>query len=174
MEKSRVVLVILVSISVYLSCNKTIEKITYFPNGKIHERIHINGKNLYGHSETYYENGQLYGEGEYYNNKMDGTWRFFYNNGSLMSIQKFKKGKLTNLNVWDEKSRQTIVNGTGSFLYKYQDGKISSQGFYKDFKQDSIWSTWFENGVKSSEIHYKNGKLLQKIIWDKSGKLIKN
>ena len=37
-------------------------------------------------------------------------------------------------------------------------GNKEFEGSYKDGKLDGLWTNWYENGQKSSEITYKNGK----------------
>ena len=37
-------------------------------------------------------------------------------------------------------------------------GKKEFEGSYKEGKKDGLWTNWYENGQKSSEITYKNGK----------------
>jgi uncharacterized protein len=58
-------------------------------------------------------------------------------------------------------------------VFKYQNGKISSEGYMKDGKPDNYWKTYYENGVLKSEGNRKNFELDS--IWkfyNDSGKVI--
>ena len=47
---------------------------------------------------------------------------------------------------------------SGKVFNNRMGGKKEFEGSYKDGKLDGLWTNWYENGQKSSEITYKNGK----------------
>ena len=47
---------------------------------------------------------------------------------------------------------------SGKVFKNSMDGKKEFEGPYKDGKKDGLWIGYHENGQKSSEITYKNGK----------------
>jgi len=63
---------------------------------------------------------------------------------------------------------------TGQWSYWYPDGKLWSQGEYKDGKENGLKTVWHENGQKYYEgkLDYGNGIGVWK-FWGKDGKLVK-
>ena len=98
-----------------------------------------------------------------------------HENGALMSIQKFKKGKLVFIECWDEDNNKTITNCTGTYILKYPDGKKMSKVTYKNCKiNGGNWINWDKRGNKISEFHYKEGKQFGEWkYWNENGDLIK-
>jgi TonB family protein len=82
----------------------------------------------------------------------------------------------------------------GHFIYRYEDGKISSEGNYVNDKSEGTWQYWhnngkikgesffdkgkeigtskwyFDNGQMSAEEIYDNGKFVKGTFWDSDGK----
>lgn len=58
-------------------------------------------------------------------------------------------------------------------IFRYDNGKISSEGYMKDGKPDNYWKTYYENGILKSEGNRKNFELDS--IWrfyNDSGKVV--
>lgn len=51
---------------------------------------------------------------------------------------------------------------TGENLCEYESGQYKSQGKINEGKRDDNWTEWDRNGLKQSELHYKDGKLVGK------------
>ena len=47
---------------------------------------------------------------------------------------------------------------SGKVFQNRMGGKKEFEGSYKEGKKDGLWTNWYENEQKSSEITYKNGK----------------
>ena len=61
----------------------------------------------------------------------------------------------------------------GPYVQYFENGQKSEEGNYKNGKYDGLMTQWYENGKKKLEGHYKNGK--QEGLWtewDEDGKKI--
>ena len=50
------------------------------------------------------------------------------------------------------------VGFTGKYVEYYENGQKSYETNYKNGKQDGLWTGWHENGQKESELNFRNGK----------------
>jgi uncharacterized protein len=69
-------------------------------------------------------------------------------------------------------SQDSIKSGTFT-VFKYENGKVSSEGYIRNGKPDGYWKTYYENGILKSEGNRKNFELDS--IWkfyNEDGKLI--
>ena len=64
-----------------------------------------------------------------------------------------------------------IKNGKQDGLWTdwYENGQKSSEVTYKDSKKDGLYTGWYENGKKERENTYKDGKFIDSICWDRYG-----
>ena len=51
----------------------------------------------------------------------------------------------------------------------YDDGKIFYLAQYKDGKENGSWFQWYRNGKKMEETSFKDGKVLQILVWKPDG-----
>lgn len=89
------------------------------------------------------------------------------NKGSYYNHEMYYEGKLftgTSYQFHYESSEianeQEYINGkrNGLMMRWHQNGQLYVQGFYKDDKLDSLYSTWYESGEISREMNFKDGK----------------
>ena len=68
---------------------------------------------------------------------------------------------------------QDTIKTNGYTVFKYENGKKSSEGILKNGKPDNYWKTYYETGVLKSEGNRKNFELdsLWK-FYNEKGKLI--
>lgn len=134
----------------------------YYPSGKIKcvSDITTRGEK-HGVEDFYFENGiQKY---QYY----------FISGGTLWAI-----GKGHTI-TGDSLYLGNLAFGQGEFRICSDSGKILTRGFYKDSRQDSIWSFYYadgkpertvgwKNGLQhgKSERYFENGKIEQDILWE--------
>ena len=64
---------------------------------------------------------------------------------------------------WDNgklKSEGHYKNGKldGPMTWWKENGKKDSERYYKDGKKEDFWTWWFKSGAKRSEGHFKDGK----------------
>jgi len=50
------------------------------------------------------------------------------------------------------------IEKPGEYFEKYPNGKLKTEGWFnKDTLRDNIWYSYYENGIKWSELSYENG-----------------
>ena len=62
-----------------------------------------------------------------------------------------------------------MVKKDGLWTYSYENGQKSSEGTWKDGKRDGLTTFWFENGKKKFEGTWKDGELISTKCWDSDG-----
>ena len=60
---------------------------------------------------------------------------------------------------------------SGLILNKYESGQKHTKGYLTNGREDGIWTWWYENGQKSKEVDYFDGKTLDVLYkkWDDNG-----
>jgi len=126
-----------------------------------------------GLSTSWYRNGQKKVEGTYKMGKgggtrEDGLWTVWYENGQKKiegtynsnleycgGINPYRDSKKTLI-----EEHETFANcmGDGIFTYWHENGQKSYEVTYKDGKKDGLVTKWHENGQKYFEETYKDGK----------------
>lgn len=166
-------LAILVLLCLISGCSKKTFVENKYPSGSIKERYYLLNKKFHGEYKAYFEDGILRAQGEFSRNVMVGEWRIYYPDSKLMSVTRYKKGKLVYFDAWDQNSIQVIKAGTGTDVQYYPSGKKKSVITYKKYLPDGTWLFWFENGVMQSEMHYMEGKATGVWkYWDRSGVIL--
>ncbi|WP_157485974.1 toxin-antitoxin system YwqK family antitoxin [Flavobacterium sp. Leaf359] len=146
----------------FISCNSTkmvsIQKEGHIETGKIKNNKKT-GKWKYS-----YENGRLYQVGRFKNNLETGNWKVFHSNGFLRQTGKFKNGKIDGL--WKFYHENGILYGLGKAeegnfqgvwkwffpngqihtIRNYENGKLVSVDFAKNFKGNNIDKGTIKNG----------------------------
>lgn len=73
--------------------NDTIEKIEFYPNGKIRVKGTYKNNLREGLWEYYHENGKLWSTGNFVNGKSNGVFTIYNKDGSLFMKSSYKNGK---------------------------------------------------------------------------------
>ncbi|MES2766598.1 MAG: CHAT domain-containing protein [Bacteroidota bacterium] len=76
----------------YINGKANGEYISYFENGKLHEKSLYKNDVLDGLSVVHFDNGQKNFEGNYINGKYDGNWTVWKSDGSVEAKYNFKNG----------------------------------------------------------------------------------
>jgi len=60
---------------------------------------------------------------------------------------------------------------SGLIVNKHESGQKHTKGYLTNGREDGIWTWWYENGQKSKEIDYFDGKTLDVLYkkWDDNG-----
>lgn len=130
-------------------------------------------------SKIYYLNDEVHGVSEYYNpgNRPDNN-EYFIDGGWFNKIEEFDStGKIIATSTLDKgegkvhfihfneslyfESNYKYYKLNGPYTVNNFDGSKASVSYYKNGKQDSVYTSWFANGNIHVEGHFKNG--------DKSG-----
>jgi len=165
----------------------------YYDNGKISytgEYIHgiKNGVFTY-----WYYNGQKEAERSYVNGLPGGTWKTWYINGKQHTQYDYKQLTPDQVDstlqrrvyrpysVYEKKNSagrekqftyqpETLRNMLSRETYHFT---IQEQQLSENTNWDGDFLSWYENGAKQAEMHYKNNVRTGKwMFWDGSGKLL--
>ncbi len=160
----------------------------FYENGvpkKLETKKAYNNKN-FGESKEWYDNGQLKEQSNFVDNTTrTGKWLKFWENGSKKLEADFKDGKVYFENYWNEKGKQTLINGTGLYTNEWnsfnsttiyetkyknylRDGKsrtiikgvVSLEREFKEGKEHGITRSYYNNGNLEQETVYENGKAI--------------
>ena len=112
-------------------------------------------KEIDGVLKEWYSNGNLYLEFRMKDGIKNGLCKKWYDDGQIKMIYNYRKGRLN-----------------GSQKKWYKNGRQRGEWNYVNDSQHGISKEWYENGVLKSFKKYKNGALLEKFIYDKSGNKI--
>ncbi|MGM0479347.1 MAG: toxin-antitoxin system YwqK family antitoxin [Bacteroidota bacterium] len=154
------------------------ECITYDHRGEIRERRNYNYKRktkssvLSGLYERYL-NGVLNLKAHYKDSLLHGTYEEFNYAGTEKTKATYKKGLLTGEKktfnnqgklIQVEEYKIITVDDTptsvlhGQYTYYFLDGKTATSGKYDEGQKTGVWIKYRQNGVKESEVLYKNDK----------------
>lgn len=173
MKLNHKLILIVLLVFTLCSCETEVHK-DYYSNGTLKEEYSKRNGKFVGKYKALYEDGKPQAIGEFNKGQFDGVWQYYYPNGQIQSIQKYKDGKVVSLNYWDLNGVQIIKDGTGVAKHYYPNGKIESIMSYKNNVLHGKCETWLENGIKTTELFYDNGKPIGTWkYWNESGKLIK-
>jgi antitoxin component YwqK of YwqJK toxin-antitoxin module len=192
---------------------------SWHEDGQKNSEVNYKDGKVYGEWNTWYENGQKKSERNY----KDGKWTKWYENGQKKFEYYYKAGETMKMGeagqsyaetygddiesyvvyknkiltlgdtiIWgSEQSWESLLLNMkqpapgapadvlkgklsildGEFTVWHENGKKSIEGNYKDGKVYGEWNTWYENGKKKFEINYKDGNLDGEWnVWHENGK----
>ena len=159
-------------------------QINYYPDGKISKSTSYKNGEEDGYVKDYYANGTMSSEGwrvegnrqqqylyynvvgdlttkEYFQNEELNGYSEFLEPGNKASIEYFyKTGWLKRLTQFDTTGKPLSENifekGNGPIIYKYPNGKHSSEGSYQYYMLNGPYTYYFFDGSLSATSFYKN------------------
>ena len=161
-------------ITYYLNGNKKIEKsMTAGKNDGYYTEYYFNGQK---ESEGWIVNGQLQGDWAYYDELGKLTTKAYYLNGDLdgykevfnpagkkVSEEKYYVGWLDRLTQYDTTGNVIAIDsfpkGSGKYTLVYPNGKLMTQGTYKNGDLDGPHKTFYFDGSVESSYFYNRGLL---------------
>lgn len=111
------------------------EKITYYDNGIVKQKINYNNGKLEGKFIVNYNNGYPKIEGDYFEGFETGNWKTYTENGELELLIQYSNGK---------RIKEIRVNGT--FEETYADGRSKSEYTYRNKLLDGPFRVWYDQG----------------------------
>jgi len=117
-----------------------------------------------GHWTEWYGNGQKSFEGNYTNGKREGKGAEYNEAGVIIWDGEYKEGRINGKGVLHEnsityKGDWAAGKKNGAFT-EISDNGEKAEGQYIDNIKDGLWSEWFPNGNKKTEILYTKGNLV--------------
>jgi antitoxin component YwqK of YwqJK toxin-antitoxin module len=130
-------------------------KTSYFENGKIKARRHIDESGN-GPYEAYHESGQLHGIGFILNDELHGPNTSYYENGKIEIKSIYTKGTLN-----------------GFYEKYYENGQLEARGTYEDDKKNGLFEFFYQNGEFKAMINFNKDKLHGPAeYWSETGELM--
>ena len=138
----------------------------FFCGGLYAEGFYTEDK-LQGSLKKYYANGVLQAENNYDKNEMIGLQKYYYPNGSLESEFTITNGENAKVTYYfpngNIKSKISIVNQQkeGECLFYHSNNTLKESSFFKKDKLHGLSKTFNHEGKLTSEIEYRNNKIIQ-------------
>ena len=106
--------------------------------------------------KTYYDNGNIKQEEQVnQEGKTHGTVKLYYENGQLRAEGEFTNG----------------IQNDGNIVSYHENGTKARSVILKDGSFQGEFFEWHTNGVLSCQGIYKDGEVIERIIWDEDGSL---
>lgn len=138
----------------------------YYPDAKLQAVTRFSDDGIIARTITYHENGQPMAEGKYVNQLRDSTWNLYSDvDGSLVMKENYKKGKLEGKSILYFPGKDQAAEITnyqmdikeGPFIKYFPDGKLMSEGTYKNDQLEGNYIVYYDNGKTEIKGKYKNG-----------------
>jgi len=144
--------------------------VSYFENGNKSQEGTVNRDHQEGLWKVYYENGKLSTEGNFKDGELSGVWKFWDESGNLLrELNYTSSDDFLFINMWDEKQKQIIKDGQGSFIHMHPNNMIAMKGSVVDGKKTGVWKTYFFDGTIQEEGTYENNEYLVTNAWNNKG-----
>ena len=145
--------------------DSTFTKTEYFENGKVKSTQNfVNGK-LNGKLINYSDKGFKQQEFDYVDGQKNGIGTSWYESGKIAFQFKFKDGLYYDGTEYFENGIPRVLvkfsapgQMEGKAFYFEEDGYIWQQGYFKQGKEDSIWTKFDKEGNITEKYIYKNGE----------------
>ncbi len=115
--------------------------ISFWPDGKIHQKGHYKDGCLVGMNETWYKNGVK--ESESICEADDYEKNFFHCN---------------KINYWQKDGTQLIKDGTGKYFSHHGNDTLQVVGEYKNSLRTGKWTWYYDNGAIQYIEHFNQDK----------------
>jgi antitoxin component YwqK of YwqJK toxin-antitoxin module len=158
----------------------------FWPNGKLRDRYAYAAGKAQGSAEGYHDNGVLQFKGQYLNDLAVGEWIYqnrkgekievrnynnegkldmentFFYHGKVYTKHTFRNDVLIGIVWYDEDGNEAkkfgSPDGTFEGKHNFQNGKLLSEGKYKNGKREGKWTQYFVDGLVSAEYNYVDGE----------------
>lgn len=145
--------------------DSTYVRTDFFENGKIKStQDFVDGK-LNGKVINYSDKGFKQQEFDYVDGQKNGIGTAWYESGKIAFQFKFKDGLYYDGTEYFEDGWPRVLvkfsapgQREGKAFYYKEDGHIWQQGYFKNGKEDSVWTRFDKTGVVTEIIRYKDGE----------------
>ena len=109
----------------------------YYPEGKVHALMQIDGEKSISEQNYFFENGQLMRSGKRFVPSLKKL------NTTIKSIQ------------------------IGNWKYWHSNGRLMQKGSFNNGKKNGVWKFYTKEGVLKQKVRYKNGEVIKQSSIDK-------
>lgn len=133
----------------------------YWENGAKRSEEHFIDGDLYGEQKYYYSNGNLMKEGTWEAGSVNGELKLYAEDGTLEFIRYYKDGMVLGYSYFDKDGKPVAMipfeKASGKFTAYYQNGNKSMEGEYVNGRFEGRVIEYFANGKIAEDENYKNG-----------------
>lgn len=135
---------------------------TWYNNGAVSEKTTYQDNEITGEFTEYYEDGKLKQKGNYTKKKIDGKLENYSDEGKLYSDATYEKGRLREVNFYDDKGNVTSTTstrkGAANITFYSPEGIKTSQGYFdRDGNKDGEYLEFYASGKVKERTNYKDG-----------------
>lgn len=150
-------------------------------NGDLKYEFDYKDNQRNGKYTAYYPDGKVSAKGQFKNDKIDGVFERFHHNGEKSVVTNYDEGEYQGKHESYYSNGQLQTSGSyvestqvGEWLSYNINGKlIEKENFDEKGKLTGSSIQYDENGNKTIEFEYKNGKLISYKCYDESGGILK-
>jgi uncharacterized protein len=137
------------------------KRVSYYENGnKRRDEFFISGVRD-GVQKYYHENGQLEREGTWHMGDLDGEYKTYADDGSLMYVRYYDYGVLLGYSYLDKEGKMLpmieLEKASGKFESFYQNGNKSFEGEYENGRLNGHALSYYPDGKISDDENYEFG-----------------
>jgi antitoxin component YwqK of YwqJK toxin-antitoxin module len=191
MLKANIHYILFLILCLCISCSTTLDKKTFYPNGKIKVAYTVSKKDtnlILGTYKAYYENGTLMEEVPYKDGKQHGERKLYFENGKINIIENYKQGiyegKYLKFNEDGSKDVEgqyvnNAMSGEWAYYFSSPKNSVKERVNFKDNMENGASTEYHTNGKVYAEGNYTNekeqgwwtvydstGKAIQKIFYN--------
>jgi antitoxin component YwqK of YwqJK toxin-antitoxin module len=149
----------------------------YYKNGNPRAVYFFRNGKIEGTTRRYYENGSLQQTENYRNGELSDTVRYFYPNGNPHEIKVLNPGfnsenlsenekQYLLISAWDATGNQQVINGNGTKIDYYPNGKKRTAIEYVNGFPHGEWIQYGAKRKVKSKMTFKNGTFISGIIYN--------
>ena len=145
----------------------------YYENGEKKAITSFSDDGIIAYTNIFHQNGKPLADGKYINQLRDSTWNFYSDiDGKLIASENYKQGKLNGKSIlyYADTNKEAEVTEykndikDGIYLKYFPDGKLMTEGFYRNGQFHGEFVVYHENGTFEIKGRYNNG--LKEGNWD--------
>ncbi|MDG1518009.1 MAG: hypothetical protein P8Q42_08255 [Flavobacteriales bacterium] len=161
----------------------------FYPNGQVSETSEIFNGDTHGKYQSFYPNGAKKEVGNYEYDLKEGEWIVYNHNGKISNRSTYKSGEIRDSSVsyyitgelesiyyYDVEGKLTLqkyyhTSGAVNCIIPYEAGVIHGEYTNNDGFEEPVISRVFKGGICVSYKYMKDGKFIDPIVIDGTGKL---
>ena len=153
----------------------------YYKNGNYRAIYNFKNGRFHGESRRYYDNGNVESIEKFWNGRLVDTLYYFYSNGKSKEVkfvnpnfddENFSESEkqFRLLSYWDEKGNQQIINGKGTKVEYYTNGRKRYSIEYLSGFPHGDWIQYNEKKKIISKMYFKNGTFIRGMMYPRRKK----
>ncbi|MCF8324027.1 MAG: trypsin-like peptidase domain-containing protein [Leadbetterella sp.] len=130
---------------------------SYYKDGTVYQKTMYKNNVQDGYDFEYFDNGKIKISRNYKNGILDGDYKQYDRESNLLSAENFVNGTGTLIGYYENNNKEAtirMVNGKKEGLFNLftENGKLSSQGTFKNDSLDGPFIQYFDDGERIKKI----------------------